>query len=87
VGGVVLGGGKGDAMGAFLGALFMVILLNGLYKISPSPAIQFIFQGLIILVAIFFDTWFNRMMEKKLFTETARKRKKMTPARAAKAEG
>ncbi|MDR0876340.1 MAG: ABC transporter permease [Clostridiales Family XIII bacterium] len=87
VGGVVLGGGKGDAMGAFLGALFMVILLNGLYKISPSPSIQFIFQGLIILVAIFFDTWFNRMMEKKLFSDAVRKRKNQTPLGAVKAEG
>lgn len=71
VGGIVLGGGKGDALGAFLGALFMVMLLNGLYKISPSPAIQFLFQGLILLVAIFFDSWFNRIMEQRLMRESA----------------
>jgi ribose transport system permease protein len=70
VGGIVLGGGKGDAMGAFLGAIFMVMLLNGLYKISPSPAIQFMFQGIIILVAIFFDSYFNRMMEKNLLRKS-----------------
>ncbi|MDR2486387.1 MAG: ABC transporter permease [Clostridiales Family XIII bacterium] len=66
VGGIVLGGGRGDAMGAFLGALFMVMLLNGLYKFTSSPALQFLFQGVIILVAIFFDSCFNRLMEHRL---------------------
>ena len=83
VGGIVLGGGKGDALGAFLGALFMVMLLNGLYKISPSPAIQFMFQGLILLVAIFFDSWFNRIMEQRLLLEA----RPLRGAKRAAAEG
>lgn len=84
VGGIVLGGGKGDALGAFLGALFMVMLLNGLYKISPSPAIQFMFQGIILLVAIFFDSWFNRVMEKRMMQESSSLR---VSGRAAVREG
>jgi ribose transport system permease protein len=83
IGGVVLGGGKGDALGAFLGALFMVMLLNGLYKISPSPSIQFLFQGMIILVAIFFDTYFNRTMEKRMYRESG----KALPENAVQTEG
>jgi ribose transport system permease protein len=74
VGGIMLGGGKGDALGAFLGALFMVMLLNGLYKFAPSPAYQYLFHGIILLIAIFFDSWFNRRMSANLVKQTTRAR-------------
>lgn len=74
IGGIMLGGGKGDALGAFLGALFMVMLMNGLYKFTSSPAWQFMFQGLIILIAIFFDSYFNRVVEKKQMLNTRKER-------------
>jgi ribose transport system permease protein len=74
VGGVVLGGGKGDALGAFLGAIFMIMLLNGLYKFTQSPALQFFFQGVIILVAIFFDSQFNKITERRMMKRTEAER-------------
>jgi ribose/xylose/arabinose/galactoside ABC-type transport system permease subunit len=60
----------------------MVMLLNGLYKFAPSPAYQYLFQGIIILVAIFFDSWFNRVMAASLMkkTEAAQAAAKMKDA-------
>jgi ribose transport system permease protein len=52
IGGVVLGGGKGDALGAFLGAIFMTLVSNGMYKYGLGTAWQFVFVGAVILVAM-----------------------------------
>lgn len=65
VGGIVLGGGRGDAVGAFLGSLFMTMLLNGIYKYGLSTAWQYMAQGAFILIAIFFDAGFARFSEKR----------------------
>ncbi len=65
VGGIVLGGGRGDAVGAFLGAFFMTLLLNGIYKYGLSTAWQYMAQGIFILIAIFFDAEFAQFSEKR----------------------
>ena len=56
VGGVVLGGGKGDQIGAGLGAIFMVLILNGLYKYGLNSAWQYVTMGVIIVIATVFDS-------------------------------
>jgi ribose transport system permease protein len=61
VGGVVLGGGKGDTINAFLGALFMIMILNGLAKFNINSAWQYVFQGGIIIVATAFDAQFAKI--------------------------
>lgn len=61
VGGVVLGGGRGDAIGALLGALFLQLILNGIYKYNLPIAWQSILQGGIIVLATAFDAQFNKM--------------------------
>lgn len=77
VGGVVLGGGKGDAINALIGALFMLLLMNGIYKLGLSTPWQYIFQGGIIIIATAFDAQFakiafkRRMKEQRLSTVTA----------------
>ncbi|MDR1821304.1 MAG: ABC transporter permease [Oscillospiraceae bacterium] len=66
IGGVVLGGGKGDAVGAVLGSVFLVLILNGIYKYGLSTAWQYFIQGAIILLAIFFDAVFGAIAAKRL---------------------
>ncbi len=66
VGGVVLGGGKGDALGAFLGALFMTLVTNGMYKYGLSTAWQYVFEGAVILIAITFDSGFGAITDRRL---------------------
>lgn len=66
VGGVVLGGGKGDAINAFLGALFMTLVTNGMYKYGLSTSWQYVFEGAVILVAILLDALFGIVTARRL---------------------
>ena len=70
VGGVVLGGGKGDSVSAFVGALFMIIILNGLYKFPNMPPYWTdIGMGAIIILATAFDAQFAKFAYKRRMTE------------------
>jgi len=66
VGGVVLGGGKGDTISAVIGSLFLIMLMNGLYKYGLATSWEYILQGGIIVVATAFDAIFNRITTKRL---------------------
>lgn len=66
VGGLVLGGGKGDTIGAVVGTLFLIMLMNGLYKFGLATSWEYILQGAIIIVATVFDAIFNRISTKRL---------------------
>jgi ribose transport system permease protein len=65
VGGIVLGGGRGDPLGALLGALFLQLILNGIYKYNLPIAWQSILQGGIIVLATAFDAQFNKLTFKR----------------------
>jgi ribose transport system permease protein len=71
VGGVMLGGGKGDTIGAFVGSIFMILVLNGLYKFGLPTYWQFIFQGAIIIIATAFDAQFAKFAQKRRSSESA----------------
>lgn len=90
VGGVVLGGGRGDAICAFLGAFFMTLLLNGIYKYGLSTAWQYMAQGFFILAAIFFDAEFARISSRRRIRaaalEAAASRQKKLEASGAQVE-
>jgi ribose transport system permease protein len=66
VGGGALGGGRGDSINAFLGALFMTVILNGLYKYGTTIAWQYVLQCCIIIIATTFDAQFNRIHNRRL---------------------
>ena len=66
VGGVILGGGKGDALSAFLGAIFMVLIKNGLYKWGLTTGGFTMLQGLIIVVIANFDTLLGYLSKRNL---------------------
>lgn len=66
VGGVMLGGGKGDTISAVIGSLFLIMLMNGLYKFGLATSWEYILQGAIILIATAFDAIFNRITTRRL---------------------
>jgi ribose/xylose/arabinose/galactoside ABC-type transport system permease subunit len=66
VGGVMFGGGKGDPLSGFLGALLMALISNGLYKFGLSTGGTYALQGVVILLAMSFDGQFNRLSLKRL---------------------
>ena len=66
VGGVVLGGGKGDSISAFVGSLFLVMLINGLLKYGLTTSWEYVLQGAIIIIATVFDAVFNRVTSRRL---------------------
>ena len=70
VGGVVLGGGKGDTLSAVIGSLFLIMLMNGLYKFGLATSWEYILQGGIIVVATSFDAIFNRVSGKRLLARS-----------------
>lgn len=66
VGGVVLGGGKGDALSAFFGAVFMAMIKNGIYKLGLSTGYFYLLQGIIIVAVTNFDTLFGQYTQNRL---------------------
>lgn len=55
LGGASLSGGEGSVMGAFLGALFMAVLANGLNLLGVDVYWQNLVTGLILIIAVVFD--------------------------------
>jgi ribose transport system permease protein len=66
VGGVILGGGRGDTIGALLGAIFMTLVNNGMYKYGLDTSWQYVFQGAVILIAIMTDAGVGVLTARKL---------------------
>lgn len=69
VGGVILGGGKGDALSAVLGAVFMTLIQNGLYKWGLSTGGFTMLQGIIIVLITNFDTLLGYLGKKSVTSE------------------
>jgi D-xylose transport system permease protein len=61
IGGVSLFGGRGEVRAAFLGALLLATVSNGLNTANYSPAIIYIVTGLILLLAVTLDTIARRL--------------------------
>jgi len=55
IGGASLSGGEGSVIGAFLGALFMATLANGLNLLGVDVYWQSLVTGLILILAVVFD--------------------------------
>ena len=85
VGGVVLGGGKGDAIGAFLGAIFMTLVTNGMRKYGLSTAWQYVFEGAIIMIAIIFDAGIGVLTAKRLKKQAVLSGRELEAAESGKA--
>jgi ribose transport system permease protein len=66
IGGCAFSGGRGDVAGSVIGALFIAILTNGIYKYNLPTAFHVIVKGSVILVMIAFDSVYRRYMEGRL---------------------
>jgi ribose transport system permease protein len=65
VGGVALGGGKGDSVSALVGSLFLVLILNGLYKFGLPTYGFFIAQGAIIILVTALDVYLTKLAQSR----------------------
>ena len=63
VGGCAFSGGRGDVVGSMIGALFMAILTNGIYKYNLGSEYHVIIKGVVIIIMVLFDSvyqhWFR----------------------------
>ncbi|WP_228275682.1 ABC transporter permease [Gracilibacillus oryzae] len=64
LGGVSINGGVGKVIGVLLGAFLLGVLDNGLPLINVSPFWQMGIEGVIILVAVLFNTEIKKKVEK-----------------------
>ncbi|MGF3056225.1 ABC transporter permease [Microbacterium sp. YY-01] len=60
IGGTSLMGGRGSILGTVIGALIMSVLVNGLRIMSIQSEWQNVVVGVVILIAVFFDSLRNR---------------------------
>ncbi|WP_353114239.1 ABC transporter permease [Microbacterium sp.] len=60
IGGTSLLGGRGTILGTVIGALIMSVLVNGLRIMSIQSEWQNIVVGIVVLIAVFFDSLRNR---------------------------
>jgi ribose/xylose/arabinose/galactoside ABC-type transport system permease subunit len=72
VGGCAFNGGRGDIVGTVIGALFMSVLTNGIYKYNLPTATQLIIKGSVIVIMIVFDSVYNKYMEEKIIKSNKR---------------
>ncbi len=66
VGGVAMTGGKGDAITAALGTIFLTLITNGLYKWGLTTGGLNLLQGIVIIAVINFDTLLGIASHKRL---------------------
>lgn len=65
VGGIVLSGGRGDTLGVAVGSIFMVVVVNGIYKYGLSTEVQTIAYGIVIILMSMFDSLYIRWMNQR----------------------
>ena len=70
IGGCAFNGGRGDIVGSLIGALFMTVLTNGIYKYNLPSAFQLILKGGVIVGVVVFDSVYRKMMDERLRKQT-----------------
>jgi D-xylose transport system permease protein len=60
LGGTSTLGGKGKVAFALVGALIMASITNGLQLMNIGPAWQYMVKGIILIIAVFADVYFNK---------------------------
>ncbi len=65
VGGVALAGGRGDTIGVSVGSLFMIVVVNGIYKFGFPTEMQTIVYGAVIIIMSIFDAVYFKVMAKR----------------------
>lgn len=65
IGGAAFTGGRGDMMGTVIGVIFMQVLRNGMRKYGFTTQTQAVVSGIIIVLMLIFDAYYNEFMEKR----------------------
>lgn len=65
IGGAAFTGGRGDMTGTVIGLLFMQVLRNGMRKYGFTTQTQAVVSGVIIVLMLIFDAYYNEYMQKK----------------------
>lgn len=65
LGGVSMTGGEGKVYQAFVGSVLMAVLNNGLIMMQVSEYVQIVLKGLILLIAVIYDS-VQKMQKKKV---------------------
>ncbi len=63
IGGCCITGGRGTALGAFLGSVLIALVYNALVLLDISPYWQNLFVGCLILGAVLIDIWLPVLVE------------------------
>jgi len=71
VGGASLNGGKGTALGAFLGALLIVMIRQAIRTFQWNQNYESIVIGIAIIVAVVIDTWSRTLAQKRMVAARA----------------
>lgn len=66
IGGISVNGGKGSMFGAFLGAVIIGVLSNGLTIMNIGEYYQQVVKGIVLILAVAFDVLANRESVKKV---------------------
>ncbi len=69
IGGCAFSGGRGDIVGTVIGVLFMRVLENGILKFGFPTETQQLLTGVVIVLMLIFDAFYNEFM-----TERSRRR-------------
>lgn len=63
IGGTSLSGGKGRMLGTFVGTIIIVLITTALTYLKIRPEMQDVFKGIVILFALCFDVFLNRILK------------------------
>jgi ribose transport system permease protein len=77
VGGASLAGGKGTALGAFLGAVILQMIATGLVILNIPQNYSQIVIGLVVIAAVLFDQLSAWVANRRLLAQTARIKKEV----------
>jgi ribose transport system permease protein len=80
VGGASLVGGKGTALGAFLGAVILQMISNGLVILNIPQNYSQIVIGLVVIAAVLFDQLNAWLANRRLLAKTSRIKKEVVQA-------
>jgi ribose/xylose/arabinose/galactoside ABC-type transport system permease subunit len=80
VGGASLIGGKGTALGAFLGAIILQMISNGLVILNIPQNYSQIVIGMVVIAAVLFDQFNAWMANRRLLAKTGRIKKEVLAA-------
>ena len=62
IGGTSFSGGKGSVIGTFFGACLLQVLSTGLILLGVEDNMRVIITGLVVILAVIFDTYRSRII-------------------------